>query len=526
MAQTDPTTCVWLDTCVYQSTHFPKRPRNITAMHYRLLALSFLCLVVGCDMASESPSDDAEISASPLAHSANLDDARRFHPIVLSEHEGADLGRLVGADPGDIVAFAYDTASRQFRQIPVQADERFVYDVALIYEGLPGCPYSPSTGSYGSVCNDLDGYVTMLGYADPNTVVGPDPDPTFDDEDELALLLSDFGDQGRGHPRGVRNNTRTEVTGTLSGTTYYAYLYVRRSSTLTPSAGQDYVDYSFDLVNEPYNRIGILGLNSDRYPPPPDHGASNPENTVVTGQWYEVEFADRWIMDVLRIGEPGGLSEDLLELDQIRFSDDPSTPEKEGCGRTSWSASQGEGGFLVNRDGPVRAIRRIIGFNSGPLTELTWTFYPYNIQVEAFYRVHPMPQPKMFFDLSDAVTTHSYAYGDGNAPLSFWQTLALPSLGGWALLSDFTTDIAFSPGPRPFYKDDASDTQCTFDNTYHRAAHGMEVPFQGTDVMTPNTDPSMGPANQLEFRRNQAFGPDSEAARDALLEVVAITTRG
>ncbi len=476
----------------------------------RFLLLAPFLFLSACD--SLDPELTAESSDAPAA-SAGTNDARRFRPVVLSGVDGANLGPLIGSAPGDIVAFAYDASSGKFSQIPVQVDERFVYDLADAYEGITECHYDPVTNTYGNSCDNLPGHVVTLGYSDPQTAIGPDPTPTLDANDEVALLLSDFGSLGVGHPKKVVKTTRVQVAVAVGGTTYYAYLYRRSHPSLDPSARTDYVTNDFNLVNGSYSTYNIVGVpgNSGTVPPP-GFGASNPENTVISGQSYSVDFADRWIMDGLRIGAPNSFSADLLDVDMIEFSGG-------SCGRTPYTASLGEGAIVVNRDGPVRAIRRVVGFNSGPLTDMTWTFYPYGFETFVNYRVHPIGVSiRSFLDLSDAVTTHTYNAGGDPATVS-WQTMALPGLGGWAIVNDVRTNIAFSPAPAFFYRNDAGPA-CPFDNTYFRAAHGVQVP----DQPTPNTDPRRGPAQYLTFRRTFGFGPDPGAALTALQAPLSVQT--
>lgn len=454
-------------------------------------------------------------TSSPSTTDAQSDDPRRFLPVVLSEVDGADLGPLIGSDPADVVAFAYDAAQSRFDQIPVQVDERFVYDLAAAYESIEGCPRLPD-GGFGEGCDNLDGHVVTLHYADASTLVGPDRNPTLDRNDEVALLLSDFGGASDDHPAGVEPETRLEVAVPFGGTMHYAYLYRRASDDLDSAAGVDYVRNDFNLLRGTLASYDVAGIQPNTVVPPPDLTASNPERTAITGQAYSVAFSDRWIMKDLRLGAPGRQSADVLEIDMIRYSGTERT-----CERTPFSASLGEGAVLVNRDGPVRAIRRVVGFNSGPLTEMTWTFYPYTMETDVIFRVHPTQRAfSSFLDLSDAVTLHAYDAGMIDAPNETWQTMTLPGAGGWAIRSRVDTDIDLVAEPVLFYEDDPSVLNCPAENAYHRAAHGMQIP----DQALPNTDPSGGPARDLAFRRSFAFGPDPARALDALQAPLTVQT--
>ncbi len=485
----------------------------------RLLPLLLLLTTSACDLV------EPDADTGPVARAgAILDDNRRFHPIVLSaQNTGTILDALLGTAAGAVVAFAYDGVSRRFRQIPVQVDERHVYDVARAYGGETECPYNPLDGTYGVWCQNLTGHVNILGYSDPAQAAGPDPDTQLDADDEIALLLSDFGDQTTSHPAKVITSTRVEVEVSFGGTTGFAYLYKRQRSSVKPSAGVDYVTNATSFVNSSYNVVGIKPNGSN--PPVPGHGASNPENTVVTGGWYSVRFGDRWIMNGLTLGERTNPSADLLEVDMLRFADDPGTTTVEGCQRTPYTGSQSEGGFLVNRDGPIRSIRRVIGFNSSPLMEMTWVFYPYTMHTSTTLRGHAFSGDAgglmLFMDLSDAVTAHTYDSGAGSGTNVGWQTMSLPGIGGWAVSSDMETSLVFSPPQQLYYRSDATATNCRFDNNYHRAAHGIEIPFQAI----PNTDPRNGAYGTLRVTRDIAFGLDPALALSALEENPVVIAR-
>src|SRR5690606_24302428 len=167
--------------------------------------------------------------------------------------------------------------------------------------------------------------------------------------------------EGVGHPEGVVENTGTEVVAEADGATRYAYLYRRASARLDPAAGADLVRYDARFQRGPY--LATYDREGRRVPRNPrpvrDPRASNPENTTVRTPFYTLGFSDRWILDRMEIeGGP-----DILDVDVLG-----ATPGN--CVRSPYTASLSHGAFLANRDGPVRAIRRVIGFNSGILTEM------------------------------------------------------------------------------------------------------------------------------------------------------------
>jgi hypothetical protein len=71
-------------------------------------------------------------------------------------------------------------------------------------------------------------------------------------------------------------------------------------------------------------------------------------------------------------------------------------------GRREATFNDAEGAFVANIDGPVRAIRAYVGANSGPLTQRTHIFYPDRHQFVTDLRVHAVPGPLTYHDLSAA----------------------------------------------------------------------------------------------------------------------------
>ena len=97
---------------------------------------------------------------------------REGDPIVVT---GADVPKLLGEAPGEVVAFRYESG---WKQVPVQVDERKLVDFAAVRDGhqTSGRPFS------------------QVAYADPGTFSGADPDPSVDADDEIAAMAADSGD--------------------------------------------------------------------------------------------------------------------------------------------------------------------------------------------------------------------------------------------------------------------------------------------------------------------------------------------
>ena len=457
-------------------------------------------------------------------------------PVVLT---GADLGPLRGIDPADLAAVSVQGG--RYVEVPVQVDERFVYDLAVVYRGMaPGdCPRT-------AWCRDLDGHVVRLGYADPDTHVGADPDPTLDRLDEVALLAADFGDEPPGAPPGLdpASAVQVRIVGGGAGPERVVTLGRRTAPGTAPPAPR--VAYRAAFERGPYlatyDRAGVRPPWAG-WPagvPSGGRGGSNPEASWVQTPHYALAFSDRWVWDRLHVGPPGARGPDLLDVDMVMFG--PGI-----CERTPRTGSLSEGGFLVNRSGPVRAIRHAVGFNSGPLVEGLWTFYPRLAESRTALRVHKIPGVMAFLDLSDAARGAVYrdaAHPDGvtvdgrpdrlpSAPPTWQaverggpQTAGAPAAGaGWVVAH---TVEAFDPGGRPaaipaetFYRDDdrPATAACMTDRAY-LGAHGVRV--RGP---IPTTDPRDGPAGRVALVRRFVFGGDRAADLGALAAPLRVRTR-
>ena len=109
----------------------------------------------------------------------------------------------------------------------------------------------------------------------------------------------------------------------------------------------------------------------------------------------EIGFSDRWYYDALAIKAGGGKRRRHPRRLQVQLRSDL-------CGRSEATFNDAEGAFVANIDGPVRAIRSYVGANSGPLTERTNLFYRDRHVIVTDLRVHAVPGPLTYHDLSAA----------------------------------------------------------------------------------------------------------------------------
>jgi hypothetical protein len=297
--------------------------------------------------------------------------------------------RLLGIAPQKLVAFHWDGA---WEQIPVQVDEREVMDLNR--------PYTNTRPSCSDPCynNPPNGGAIHPEFTDPDTFVGGDSDPTLDSNDEVALMAFDAGGQttASAAPAGVDSASAVEVqiSDPIDGGLGYVYLF-EDTSGLDPAAGKDYVDYEFNLTNGPYktgayNPTGTTaGAGMNRGP--------RPETSFVATDNYKRGFTDRWYDNELRVLRGAATGVDILDR-----HDDQFDALDASCIRTQDTFRVGEGAFIANTDGPVRAIRDFVGANSGPHVQRQHVFYGGLEVINTFLRVHPIPGVMDFFDYSEA----------------------------------------------------------------------------------------------------------------------------
>ncbi len=347
------------------------------------------------------------VSADPLTGSTIT---RAEEPVVIQQSLPDDTGyatgsinvqlpdRLLGIAPGDLVAFRWDG---DWTQIPVQIDEREVMDLNR--------PYTNTRPSCSDPCynNPPNGGAIHPEFIDPDTFVGADADPTLDSNDEVALMAFDAGGQAATPhaPTGVDpvSAVEVEISDSIDGGLGYVYLF-EDTSGLDPAAGKDYVDYEFNLVNGPYktgayNPTGTTaGAGMNRGP--------RPETSFVATDNYRRGFTDRWYDNELRILRGGATGVDIIDR-----HDDQFDALDASCVRTQDTFRIGEGAFIANSDGPVRAIRDFVGANSGPHVQRQHIFYGGLEVINTFLRVHPIPGVMDFFDYSAAGVGLTYENG-------------------------------------------------------------------------------------------------------------------
>jgi len=326
-------------------------------------------------------------------------------------------------------------------------------------------------------------------------------------------MASDLGGLApSGDPAGVVAGSGVEVT--VKDSLYdddagWLYLYESNGS-LQPGAGKSYVTYTFGLTS------GAYRTTYQRADGP------NPENSTVTTDRYSHHFGDRWLDDSLVVRAGNANRVDLLDRHKSRL-----LPGE--CGRSEDTFDDAEGAFVVNKSGPVRAIRSYVGANSGPLTQRTHIFYAGRQDVITDLRVHQIPGVLDYFDYSPAASGMRYANDrnrggvvvDGSpdtltAGRQNWELLA-GSQGSVIQTHRLETNISSLQDVAAvtnYYLDDSTpgagvETQCTGD----AFAYGASGPWINRTIA--DTDPRSGTTNTLRSRRSLTYLPPGATAGDA-----------
>lgn len=300
--------------------------------------------------------------AVALASPANGEATRANDPVVVT---GSVLPSVIGAPPNRIVLFRWTGFALQ--QVPAQVDEVVVRSINAPYnaEGCAGTGALPWNIPF---------------YADPNTFTGADTDPGFDADDEVVFMVRDAGARapdGTATPSGCVTGSRVElrltdpVNGSILG---YVYLF-RSDGSLAQGAGVSYVNYSFSFGN---------GLTAANYRTSYNFCSGGvAENTTVTTANYSMRYTGRWIEDELRITAGGATGVDILDRHQAFVF--PTN-----CFRSEDTFSASRGPIVTTKSGPVRAIRSVMGANSGVFTQMTMKYTLSRVDHRVDFRVHPI----------------------------------------------------------------------------------------------------------------------------------------
>lgn len=462
---------------------------------------------------------------------------RSDDPVVL---QGSDVPALVGTDPRHVVGFAWDGSA--WHQIPVQVDERDEVSPGVIYH-LPTAAYPTlyGTSTLLKILVYTPPVSTNATYRSVPTYTPTDSDPMVDANDEVTFLAYDAGVQATrsaGKPPGVTLSSlqQVEVTDPLNPS-QVGYVYLFHSNTLTGgSGGTTGVDYDFSLDSGDYKTTYKMSNGSLA---PNDLWGFNPESSTVTTPNYTLHFADRWLNDSMTITRGGADGTQMLDRSKY-FATSPS-----GCPRTEDTfdgADNGEGAFIVNISGPVRAIRSYMGANSYKWTSVNEVFYPSRQDTRIELRGHagmpgfgqsddfatgttgmtywdPVNSNLAIDGVPDAFTPITSEAGDASQP-ERWQFVEGPqgSLFTTRILDTSIGDLDVSTS----YHDEspAAVTPCTGDAS-RWGENGYTTISPTLDV--PATDPTLvaDPETYIATRFRYFEGPATDPASAHTLDLYA-----
>ena len=430
-------------------------------------------------------------ATTPAAASASVASSRAGDPIIAT---GARVSALLGASPQRIVAYRY--AAKRLQQVPLQVDERKLFDVGNAYQ--PALPSGEQT----------------LVYADAAMSAGADNDLAFDSNDEIALLGASVGGKPPSNvalPSALRARPHQwlKVRDPISGESGYILLGVARSGIkVDQAAGSHPLTYKFALASgQPYS--------SYRRAQGP-----NPESSSLTTPNYSLGFSDRWIKDQLKIRAKDAAGVDILDMHKSMIS-------ASSCGRSERTFSDGEGAFLTNRVGPVRAIRDFIGANSGPYSERREIMFPGREDVETFLRVHAIGTVVDFLDYSAAASGMTYRNNLNTAGVTVDgrpDTLAA-GLPSWSQVSgnQGTVTVSYSHATNivglpmtGYYVDSTKPTgpQCTGDSASYAASGAAVTSGMTTTEPRESRYSRFSSSWKLYFGGRSAGGAKNAAALD------------
>lgn len=286
----------------------------------------------------------------------------------------------------------------------------------------------------------------------------------------------------------------------------WVHLFVSDGS-LDPSAGKDYVQYDFALTSGDYR------TTYGRAEGP------NPEASSVTTASYSMGFPDRWYEVDWQVGD----SAPLLEGAKNVFPGGT-------CIRSNVTFAAGEGAFVANIDGPVRAIRSYVGANSGPKTQRTHLMYRDSVETVTDLRVHTIPGILDLVDWGEGAVGMTYRSSTipGGVTIDGQPDVVPTDVPSWEavhgeqgtviMTSRVESDIA-GLTPSWYWRDQrtAGTALCWGDNHYLGASgSSLRGPSGG---WIDNTDPATPPFFELRGSRVVTFVPLGLTDGDAVTSI-------
>jgi hypothetical protein len=371
-------------------------------------------------------SDSLSVEVKCGAVVTQIPPERASEPIVVS---GAALPALFCVPPSQIFVFSYRQG--QWKQIPHQVDERQEVGTIVpngVWETIFPC---------SEECELRYVFVGEEGNG-------------LDADDEVVFLAADLGEPAPASappPEGTQG-AGYQVEVTLSGGASVGFASIYASMSLAKDFGPAQVSYSRAVIDTSH------------------------EDTTIRTSRYQIHFSRNWVLDALEVlAGGGGDGTDLIDRWKGRF---PVGGETEDM----WSETSGYMGAI---NGPVRAVREIIGAMSWPLTTRVDLFYParaetiFNLNghrinsVESYWDYALAATPLTYYNplipggtIIDGVPDPAYPNRTGDAGPQFEQGWDQVDSAHGGIVFAFQSDV---PGPIvPFFLDDVGFNDGTGDD--------------------------------------------------------------
>jgi hypothetical protein len=363
-------------------------------------------------------------------HTTSTDSCSHNHYEPPEVDTGDKLGQ--GAATDRFLGYRWD--GKRFRQIPFEVDQvftRYLENSAsgfAFYSGddqhttyaydREGWRYTDSDPN--NVCKAIPFEVTAADGTKSRPKTTPDPVPGLDDNDELAFMASDAGQQapsGTPAPAHVDGVKEVRLTDPNDPTAAPTFVYIMRAAEHggpKPAfdAKNGYVSYKRDKIAETFEKSESSYANYgnaargeycdaqgnvvlDPATGKPDIQRRRPRDYASIGTpRYHFRYDGRWLLTALNISPNGGktFGPDLIDRWKARaFQQDPSSGTP-CCGFEEEDQHWGGSSTLLGeRVGPVRAVRETWGADSGTNVIRRETFYRDSMVQKSYLRVHPIP---------------------------------------------------------------------------------------------------------------------------------------
>ena len=359
-----------------------------------------------------------------------------------------------GVTPDRLLGYRWDAAQGQFVQIPFQVDKVFT---RYLENDASGFAFYSGVDQHTTYQFDREGFRAHPDPNDPCHAIydapAQDPIPYFDTNDEVAFMYNDSGPQAPSaapRPAGISTMRAVQLADPSNPAAPPRYVYVMVAGPNGPKPAYDatngYVRYQRDadadryvFSQSDYSNYGNAATGDICTAPSAGHPWGTPildstgkpvvarhrptDNTTVYTNRFDFRYDGRWLMDNIGISPDnsgltsGNYGPSIVDRWKARaFAQDPSS-KTPCCGfeeeDTHWGGSST---LLGERVGPVRAIRATWGADSGTNVVRMETFYPGQVRMKSWLRVHVIPPLDGIYAQWDMAAGRITKYYNPNVP--------------------------------------------------------------------------------------------------------------